>query len=90
MDTGDAFELDSSTGQFFAVKPLDREQKSIHFVVVNISIVAGGGGLEIMPSSSHKRPKRQPTRTSPSSSSAPTFNAVLERKSTISIIESIY
>lgn len=33
----DNFELNEESGEFFVIKPLDREKKGLHFIVVNIT-----------------------------------------------------
>lgn len=38
----EAFELDARSGELFAIAPLDREKKSLHFLVANLTSVPSG------------------------------------------------
>ncbi|KAI6180943.1 DE-cadherin [Aphelenchoides besseyi] len=40
------FELDEHTGEVFVVEPLDREKKSLHFIVVNLTIDGDTKGVQ--------------------------------------------
>ncbi len=33
----DEFDIDTNTGQLYAISPLDREKRSLHFIIVNVS-----------------------------------------------------
>lgn len=40
------FELDPTTGDFYVIAPLDREKRSLHFIVLNITEVKDERAVE--------------------------------------------